>query len=531
MVRKTDAIKQHFADVLFDHLPLGIALFDARDLRLLIANSLYLKSLDIYLDPRWRNGKIIGHPLTAWLPNAESAEVIALFRSVAETGTLYREDDSAFPFPMYGMTYWNWTLDPVCDTSGHTIQLLLTLTDTTAEVLARQQSEQAQESLAWTSRSLEAERQKLEVHARLRTILDKLPEGILLVEASDGFISYANAAAAHILGVPIMGLVGVPFNSHSKDYSPIYIAGRPIPPWNFAVVRALSGETVKGQETMVTKSDGSKVVTLSSSAPLRNEDGIKTGAVIVFQDITKQKTIEEQKNEFISIAGHELRTPTTAIVGFAEILQMKMTLENSSDPIAQRAIAHIVEQGEQLTRLIEEMLDVTRIETAQLPLHLGQYNLVDTLIHVIESQSITTKKHDIRLTVQGLETPDILMGNFDENRMIQVVNNLISNAIKYSPAGCEIEVGLRYTPQQPGEALIWVKDQGIGIPAGELPYIFERFRRVSSLDHSISGLGLGLYLVKELVTRHAGRVWVESTEGSGSTFYIRLPLNRNRQTS
>ena len=119
----------------------------------------------------------------------------------------------------------------------------------------------------------------------------------------------------------------------------------------------------------------------------------------------------------------------------------------------------------------------------------------------------------------------MLRGCFDEQRMIQVLNNLMNNAIKYSPKGSLIEVGLRWTSTQPDEALLWVKDSGVGIPQSELNSIFERFHRVSSTDRSIGGLGVGLYLVREIVTRHAGRVWVESVEGKGSTFYVLLPLN------
>src|SRR5579872_520134 len=101
----------------------------------------------------------------------------------------------------------------------------------------------------------------------------------------------------------------------------------------------------------------------------------------------------------------------------------------------------------------------------------------------------------------------------------------MNNAVKYSPDHKEIEVGLRFTEKNPDEALIWVRDHGIGIAANELPHIYERFHRASNLDRSISGLGIGLYLVNELVTRHRGHVWVESMEGKGSTFYVTLPLH------
>jgi signal transduction histidine kinase len=121
------------------------------------------------------------------------------------------------------------------------------------------------------------------------------------------------------------------------------------------------------------------------------------------------------------------------------------------------------------------------------------------------------------------------MGYFDKQRVLHIMNNLISNAIKYSPTSSDIEVGLQRTLEHPDEALIWVRDQGIGIPRDEAHLIFQRFYRARNLEKSMSGLGLGLYLVKELVTRHEGRVWVESTEGEGSTFYVLLPLKKEQQ--
>lgn len=277
--------------------------------------------------------------------------------------------------------------------------------------------------------------------------------------------------------------------------------------------------------------DGSRTFILSSAAPLRSDNGMISGAVIVFQDITAKKSIEQQKNEFLSIASHELRTPITAIQGFAEILQFQMAQQAELDPQSDHALAVITEQSERLSQLIEEMLDISRIEHVQLLLTRAPHDLISMLKHVIETQASTSKNHHITLLLEGLTEQDTLIGNIDENRMVQIISNLINNAIKYSPKGGNIEVGLHYPrtgpnkPDDTNECLIWVKDTGLGIPAADLPHIFERFHRSSTVDRSISGLGIGLYLVKELVTRHGGHVWAESTEGTGSTFYVKLPLD------
>jgi signal transduction histidine kinase len=123
-----------------------------------------------------------------------------------------------------------------------------------------------------------------------------------------------------------------------------------------------------------------------------------------------------------------------------------------------------------------------------------------------------------------VQETDIVPAYLDEQRMVQVFNNLIGNAIKYSARGSTIEIGLKHVVERPQEVLIWVKDEGIGIAAEDIPHIFKRFHRARNVDRSHSGFGIGLYLVKEVVTQHRGRVWVDSCEGEGSTFYVTLPL-------
>jgi PAS domain S-box-containing protein len=369
-------------------------------------------------------------------------------------------------------------------------------------------------------------KQVVNERTRLRAILDQLPEGIIITEAVNGSVSYANEAASTILGVSLSNLVSKPINNYPQADRMIHVNGRMVFPWNFAIIRALSGETISSQETVVTRPNGKKAVILSSSAPLLSEDKIITGAVIVFQDISAQKSVEQQKNEFLSIASHELRTPITAIQGFAEILQIQLGQDQDQElnQLSVRATDIIIEQTELLSRLVDEMLDLTRIDYMQLTLHPVHANLVDLVKRSIEIQSSTSRRHSISLKLEGVAESETLMGYVDEKRFGQIVNNLISNAIKYSPDGGAIVVGLRAAADAPDEVLLWIKDTGIGIAEQELPHIFKRFHRSSNLDPAITGLGIGLYLVKELIRLHGGHIWAESIEGIGSTFYVQLPL-------
>ena len=364
---------------------------------------------------------------------------------------------------------------------------------------------------------------------RLRVVLDQLPEGILLIEATNGVVSYANTSAEHLLSIPLSELLGVPLDKHLQAHPEMDQQGQTMPPWNFALIRALSEETVKAQETVVRKPDGSTMVTLCSSAPLVSVHGTLTGAVLVFQDISVQKSLEHYKSDFLSMVNHELRTPITAIVGLAELLQLHNAKLGLDSPRSQRALNQIVEQSQHLTTLIETMLDLSRIEQAHFPMKRAPHDIRELVIHAVEGQMATTRRHHLSLVLEGHEETDLLIGNVDEERLVQVVNNLMSNAIKYSPAGGEVEVGLRVRselepPHIPVEVLIWVKDQGIGIATTEMAHIFKRFHRSATIDPSLDGLGIGLYLVKEIVTQHGGRVWVESVERQGSTFFVLLPL-------
>jgi PAS domain S-box-containing protein len=363
-------------------------------------------------------------------------------------------------------------------------------------------------------------------HARLKAVLDQLPEGVLLIEASGQHISYANAAAAHILGVPISDIGMLP----TSQFPPIAFSiknsnDQHIATEDYIYVHALHGKTISGQEIYLTRPDGTKAVILTSATPIRAKNNVILEAVVVFQDITERKSIEQHKNEFVSIASHELRTPITAIQGFAELLEIFLSQsDNQASHRSSQAIKGIMEQSQRLTRLIEAMLDLSRIENVQLLINPAVHNLLATITHTVKTQAITSKRHTIRLTLEGLQPDDRLMAYYDEDRIDQVLSNLISNATKYSSPGSEIEVGLSITEKKSREALIWVKDHGMGIAQSEFPHIFKRFHRASNFDRSISGLGIGLYLVHELMTRHGGKVWVESIEGQGSTFYVTLPL-------
>lgn len=543
MVGRTRIKKYRYADAVLEHLPVGVAVYDVQEFRLLEANTLFLTRVQAFLEPCWRDARTIGHPLTEFGSRLDPLCSIEMFRSVVESGKGCRGEALPLSTQQGSLTYWDWTLD-VIEAQDGARHLLQTITDVTNQEHVRQQAIQAWLDCQQTNNEVEHER--LEKVGRLHvdtqtsqsylyTILDQLPQGILMADTVSGLITYANPAAAQLLKLPLSHLAGSPVHTFTHLPDEMTEEGRPISPWNFFLIQALSGETVRSKEAVLVLADGSRATMLISGAPLYTAfegQSSMTGAVIVFQDITAQKSIEQHKSEFVWIANHELRTPITIIQGFAELLKMTETEGNPLNEFTRNALTHIIDQSEHLARLIEAMLDVSKIEQEQFELDPAPDDLLALLISIVKGQEITARHHHFRLALHGLQEQDRVMGLFDRQRMTQVISNLLNNAVKYSPDGGEIEVGLRVVEDtQPGvyrEALIHIKDHGIGIAPADLPHIFKRFYRASTLDGYLSGFGIGLYVVKEVVTRHGGRIWAESIKGSGSTFYVWLPLNTKR---
>jgi signal transduction histidine kinase len=224
------------------------------------------------------------------------------------------------------------------------------------------------------------------------------------------------------------------------------------------------------------------------------------------------------REQFLSVAAHELKTPLTTLKGYAELLQRRVTREGTFSQRDTRALQTVVEHAHRLDTLIAMLLDVSRLEAGRLRIGREVVDLHTLTGRVITEMQLMAEQHPIELT--GRDEPLTVIG--DELRLEQVLNNLIGNAIKYSPAGGPITVDLE---QQDGMACVSVSDRGMGIPTHALPHLFERFYRADNVDERhISGMGIGLYVVKEIVTLHAGRVTVESAEGQGSTFRVSLPL-------
>jgi len=235
-----------------------------------------------------------------------------------------------------------------------------------------------------------------------------------------------------------------------------------------------------------------------------------------FTDIDEQKKVEQRKDEFLSIASHELKTPLTSIKGYMQLLE-RMT-GNADSNTVQKYVGKANQQIEKLEQLVSDLLDVSKIESGRLLFNKKTFEFNGLLQNALET--IRQTNYNFQIHVKGNASVTIYA---DEVRIEQVLINLLNNAIKYSPDSTEVEVETEIVPDK--TLTVKVKDYGVGIPKEKQQHLFKKFYRVESAQHFFQGLGIGLYICAEIIKRHNGTYGVESMPGKGSIFYFSIPLN------
>ncbi|HET7640440.1 MAG TPA: ATP-binding protein, partial [Ktedonobacteraceae bacterium] len=280
-----------------------------------------------------------------------------------------------------------------------------------------------------------------------------------------------------------------------------------------AVEQALEQGTVYNAEYRVKWPDGSIHWIVASGRGIYGDSRDAVGMVGVTLDITERKTIEQRKDDFISIASHELKTPITTIKGHTQLLKRRLEKQGLQEHVT--SLVTIEEQVNKLTRLIRELMDVSKIQAGKLDYAAEEFDVDEFIQKTITTLQQVISSHTIRITGTAGQT---LVGDVDH--LEQVLSNLISNAVKYSPQADSVDV---IVASDKSNVSIRVRDYGIGIPQEQHSKLFERFYRVST-DSYFPGLGMGLYITSEIVKRHGGEITVESEEGKGSTLIVSLPL-------
>lgn len=265
-----------------------------------------------------------------------------------------------------------------------------------------------------------------------------------------------------------------------------------------------------------------KRVVLLNGRKLVQKDQAEPMILLAIEDITEKKQIDRQKDDFISIASHELKTPVTSMKLYAQILQKHPLLTN--DKKAADMLSKMDVQMNRLTELVASFMNVYKLGSGKLRLHKKHFELAGLVAEVVANFQYTVTSHTVE------QTGDLKAKVFaDSARINQVLVNLISNAIKYSPDADKVKVNLSKTKDK---VMVSVQDFGIGIPKHEQGRIYERFFRAKGKkEGKIPGLGLGLFISSEIVKQHGGDLWVDSIENHGSTFYFTLPLGKKKTKS
>ena len=341
-----------------------------------------------------------------------------------------------------------------------------------------------------------------------RLFIEKMNEGAITLNQQN-IVLYSNTAFANLLNIPLENVIG----SYFEDLVP----GEFRIPVNHLINNAWKLQESKAE--IVLPGHNKAVPVMLSLNALETDGGMAMSIIAADLSLQKealeQKAAMEKKDEFISIASHELKTPVTSIKGYVQLLQHNF--QQDGNDLAANLLGRVDAQINKLSTLISDLLDVKKIENGQLHYNENLFDFNELVAEVIEETSQILKKHTL---LQKLGESKMVKG--DRNKIGQVIINFIDNAGKYSPIDSEILIN---TDIVGNSIKLSVKDHGIGIPANQQGKVFDRFFRVSGeKEDTYSGLGLGLYISSEFIKRHKGTIGVESEIGDGSTFYFTIPI-------
>jgi PAS domain S-box-containing protein len=343
-----------------------------------------------------------------------------------------------------------------------------------------------------------------QAHEQINTIVRSVADGLMVI-APNGQIVLANPATEELLGQDLPALIG-------EDVRTIL----PDPGFLDRVSLALVGEEHLLPVDLAPwcQEDGRMRMLQARVAPVKDISEGLSGAVAILRDVTREYELNQIKDDFISTAAHELRTPMTAIIGYTEMMQDQ--LERLTHEQLQEFLDVVLKRSEALAHIISDMLDLSRVQSGRLiQLDKSPARIQDLVSRLVDTYRLKNQKFVFRTN----DIDDLPFFCFDFDKMRQVFDNLLSNAIKFSPEGGDIDVQVNAEEEQ---MLIMVSDQGIGMTPEQVERVFDKFYRADASNTAVSGLGLGMSLVKSIVEGHGGRIWVESHPGAGTRVFLTL---------
>lgn len=357
-------------------------------------------------------------------------------------------------------------------------------------------------------RDITQRKQSEATSAQLASVVESSDEAIIS-KTLEGIVVSWNASAERLFGYSAEEMIGHPMTK-------IVPADR-----LEEEVRILEhfkrGERIDHHETVRQRKDGTLIEIAITISPIRDVSGKVIGASKIAHDITEQRAVERMKAEFISIVSHELRTPLTSISGALELLSTGL-IQPESDR-GKETIGIAATEVDRLTRLVNDILDLERLESGKIRLERQPWDLALLLTRAVDFMQLTANQMNITLLIEPLS----VILDIDGERILQVLTNLLSNAVKFSPNHTTIWVTAEIYRKH--HILITVRDEGRGIPINKLESIFERFQQVDASDsRKKGGTGLGLAICRSIVQQHGGAIWAESVLEKGTCFHFTLPL-------
>jgi len=534
---------------IFDVTPTATAIHVGEDAFIQFAND---SMLNIWGKKR---EAVIGKSLENALPELKGQPFIGMFARVWNEGITFSGKDTAADLIIDGHLktfYFDFEYRPIKNKDGATICVLHTAIDVTDRVLGEQQRkiaaekeialqrEQAlNEELAATNEELAASNEQLtlineeldltrenlshlnselesRVAERVKALYDSEERLLQAIDtAKMGTWSIDPETLKITMSDFVKDMLGLALDEEPEmakilsvidpDYHDMVLT---------ALERAIQNQEPSDTEYPIKNSKTGAVKWVKATGRIfTNHEGRPSEYSGLFMDITERKLEELRKNDFIGMVSHELKTPLTALNGFVQVLQMKA--DKSEDSFSTTALGKAYNQIKKMTRMINGFLNVSRLESGKLQIEKKKFDLEALFDEVVEDAGLLQSSHKINLHIDKN-----VQLNADRDKIGNVLSNLISNAIKYSPGGGNIDVNCTSVNNQ---LICRVKDYGIGIRVEDKDKLFDRYYRAEG-NHTIAGFGIGLYLCAEIIRGHNGNIWVDSEPEKGSSFYFSLPI-------
>jgi len=480
--------------------PVAILVFRGENMVIDLANKDILEILG-------KDADVIGKPLLEGFPELKGEPAVELLFDVYRTGKSFNGEEVPVNMMRNGKMetrYFNFSYRPLMD-EGAIIGIMDIAVEVTTQVVARKNLEVIVSEKSHLEKDLRANER------RLQGVLDTMAEGVVIVN-DKGIPSYANPMAQRIMGVPESAFIDRRYEDFQWQNQ--RLDGSPLPKEDHPMFVALqTGLPVYDQEVGIQLAGSKKIYISINAAPLIDDNGTVYGGIVTFMDVTNRRMVSQQKDDFISVASHELKTPIAALKGALQLLDRM--LPGIEPDMLTKLVKQSNKSLNKLTELVNSLLNMNRISRGRFPINKTTFRVTD-LINDCCAHITTAGTHKIIL--QG----DVdLHISADERLVDQVIVNFINNAIKYAPDSREILFNIRKLKD---EVKISVTDYGPGISADKLPHIFERYYQAENDNLQFSGLGLGLYISAEIIERHGGKIGADSELGKGTTFWFTLPL-------